>query len=509
MIYSISSLPQEILARVFSWASCRCKSYVDYDDVPPPIFNPVSYSAVCRDWRQVAVNDQSLWTRIDLVVDVWDDDGKYYSPEIWLERSKGAPLYVQVLQPRFPLDDEYMEDEEEESLTHLFPDPNRLPAPMVNRLMGFLSPLMPQVCSLTTFLSYPYDSTLKMLLDCWKRHGIPGRPKTLKTLSHMELAHITIRSPKSYTSFLESLEVLHLHNTVLKSWSRFLFPNLIEFETSVGEGEWTIKLPELATVLSSCPKLQRLSLSRLIIDPFPPREPKPEPSFLQDLQKLQVGGFSDALGRDGAAMLESVLALIIPGQSSLNLEVDLSYIYKSPQRAIDVVRAFVERANVTQLHVHGSQVDGLRRNPYFASQLGPLPRVQTLILEEFCFCNVVRLKPSRLNFDDSGPSIDEYNNPRPINPELVLWPDVRSLYLSECVLEEGHLRYLMSLHSVQAVYMQDCLKNLQAVLGSTAEFGSWYKSRRSIERHVQLLSQLVPKVINYPSWGVAWSSLLP
>ncbi|KAG8708744.1 hypothetical protein FRC09_001068 [Ceratobasidium sp. 395] len=439
-----------------------------------------------------------------------DDDGKYHSPEVWVERSKAAPLHVQVLQPRFPLDEEYMEEEEEVSLTHLFPDPDRLRAPMIDRLINFLTPLMPQVYSLTTFLSYPYDSTLELLLNCWKEHGIPGRAKILKTLSHPELAHITIRSPEFYTPFLESLEVLQLHNTILDPWSRFLFPNLTEFETSVGEGRWTMSLPELATVLSSCPKLQRMSLSGLIIKPFPSRKPKPKPIFFQDLQKLQIGGFSNLLNMDGAAMLESVLALILPGQNPLNLEVRLSYIHKSPQRAIDVVRAFVERANVTQLRVHGPEVDCFKPSPYFASQLGPLPRVQTLVLEEFCFCDVVRVKSHLINFDDdSGPSIDEYDNPRPINPEVVLWPDVRNLYLSQCVLEEEHLRYLISLHSVQSIHMKDCLKNLKEASDPAAEADSSYESRRSMGNYVQLLSQLVPKVVHHTAWDVWWSSLLP
>ncbi|KAG8749381.1 hypothetical protein FRC12_013444 [Ceratobasidium sp. 428] len=424
-----------------------------------------------------------------------DKDGKYHSPEPWILRSKGAPLYVQVLQPRFCLNDEYTAEEEEECMT------DRPPAPMVERIINFLTPLMSQVCSLTIFLSWPYDSTLERLLDCWAAHGTPGQAKVLKALSNMELSEVAIRSPESYGSFLESLKVLHLSNTVLP-WSGFLFHNLVEFKITVGEGRWTIALWKLAAVLSSCPKLQCLSLDSLIIKPFP--APQPKAILFKELRELRIAGFSDISETNGAAMLESVLTIIVPGHNPLNLEVDLSSIHKSPQQAMDVVRAFVERANVTQLRVRGPRVTGFEDNPYFASQLGPLPRVQALILEKFFFCDVTRVESSVINFDGDGPIIDEYNNPRPINPELVLWPNVRSLYLRQCVLEQGHLRCLMSPHSIQAIYMHGCFNN-----SKTAPHNPYVEPRGSMEHFVRLLSQFVPKVVHYPAWEVIWSSLLP
>ncbi|KAG8768508.1 hypothetical protein FRC12_005512 [Ceratobasidium sp. 428] len=420
-----------------------------------------------------------------------DDNGKYYSPEIWLERSKGAPLYIRVLQPRFTLDDEYMAEEEEESWAPAFPGSERVPAPMVNRLMNFLSPLMPQVCSLTTVLSWPYESTLELLLDCWKLHGTPGQAKVLKTLSNMGLAHITIRSPESYTPFLESLEVLHLHNTIL-SWSNFLFHNLTVFETSVGEGQWTIALFELAGILSSCPKLQRLSLDGLMIEPF--LAPQPKSILLRDLQQLQITGFSNIQQMDGAAMLESVLAMIIPGQHALDVEISLSYISKSSQRAIDAVRTFVERANVIKLYVRGYQTSRIWNNVYFATQLGPLPRVQTLILEEWGFSDIAE-------FEEVYLDPVTCDNLRPINPEVILWPDVRKLYLHRCFLEKAHLRHLISLQSIQTLYLKQCYDG--------------YQSRRPFDvgtqsstEYVQLLSQVVPKVVHFPAWSVPWSSII-
>ncbi|KAG8768509.1 hypothetical protein FRC12_005513 [Ceratobasidium sp. 428] len=423
-----------------------------------------------------------------------DRNGKYYSPEVWLENSKGAPLYIRVLQPRFPLDDEYVAEEEEESYDPSFPGSDRLPPPMVSRLVDFLSPLMPQVCSLTTVLSWPYECTLEMLLECWTAHGTPGQAKVLKTLSNLMRVQISTRFPESYASFLGSLEVLHLHNTMLSDWSSFSFHNLTEFETSMGEDQSTIALFELAAILSSCPKLQRLSLDGQMIEPFPAQQPKS--ALLQDLRELEVTGFSNIREMDGAAMLESLLTMIIPGLNALDVEISLSYISKTPQRAIDAVRAFVERANVTRLRIHAYETSHFWDHTYFASQLGPLPRVQTLILEEWGFADVA-------HFEETDETPITCDNLRPINPEVVLWPDVRTLYLHHCFLEKAHLRQLISLQSIHTLYMKECFNGYQSRRPSPLKPGS----QESTE-YVQLLSQLVPKVAQLPTYDVPWGTLI-
>ncbi|KAG8714507.1 hypothetical protein FRC09_017545 [Ceratobasidium sp. 395] len=482
-------------------AACHCKGRPKHDPIPP-ILSPVASSAVCKHWRQVAVNHRFLWAHLDLVVDVMDSDGKYYSPEIWVERSKGAPLSVHVQQPQYLCDDDYCDEEDQQELM-----PNQPLAPMVNRLISFLNPLMPQVCSLTTVLSAPWQSTLDVLVDNWTKHGTTGQAKVLKTLSNLEFPELEICLSRSRRSFFNSLQVLHLHNTEV-TWRGFSFRNLVELEIELGDGSWEITHPELAAVMSSCPKLQRLALGRLLFMDIPAKQPKPV--LLGELRELRIADLRTYDGENRTSLFESVLNLIVPGKNMLSVEVSLMYASGPSQQALDAVCSFVERSNVSKLRVHGNHISrGAKRdNPYFASQLGPLPRVQNLILEEFCFCNIMRIESRLLTFNNSGPIINTHHNPHPTDFELVLWPDVRNLYLRQCIIEKEYLRRLVLFHSVQSLYMRGCSNNLKAGSDSGSDLGASFKSRRSMEDCVQLLSQAGLKVVDSPTWDVSWPSFL-
>ncbi|KAG8699209.1 hypothetical protein FRC08_005445 [Ceratobasidium sp. 394] len=133
----LTSFPSEILARVFSEACYRTTCPTND---PPPI---LSISAVCRRWRQITLDHRSLWTHIGVEFDILDDNGKFYLPEVWLMHSKGAPLFVHIVQARIH-DENHEADEEEESMQTLFPNAQREVAPNLRRLLNFLSPLMPQ-----------------------------------------------------------------------------------------------------------------------------------------------------------------------------------------------------------------------------------------------------------------------------------------------------------------------------------------------------------------------------
>ncbi|KAG8687580.1 hypothetical protein FRC08_011895, partial [Ceratobasidium sp. 394] len=175
-----------------------------------------------------------------------DPDGQYYSPDLWIERSKGAPLHIHVLQLRYSTEAFYDDEDMEEG------GPARPPSPMVQRLLKFLSPLMPQVYSFTPSVSWPYDSILIGLLDCWITHGTRGDAKKLIAQAYFELSDLWIPSLKRYKRFFRTLTVLHLHNTTL-SWADFNFKNLTELEIEMGVGEWRMTQAELADMLGPCP----------------------------------------------------------------------------------------------------------------------------------------------------------------------------------------------------------------------------------------------------------------
>ncbi|KAG8721075.1 hypothetical protein FRC09_008531 [Ceratobasidium sp. 395] len=272
----------------------------------------------------------------------------------------------------------------------------------------------------------------------------------------------------------------------------------------MGDGSFAITLHELASIMTSCPKLQHLALGQLIFTEDASEQPKPV--LLGELRELRVADLQTYEGR--ADIFKAVLDLINPGQNALSVEMSLLWVTGSSQRALDAVCSFVERSNVSKLHVRGGPVSGgWEDNPYFASQFGPLPRVRTLILEEFCFCDVVRVESHMSNFDDDD-WINTYHNPRPINSELVPWPDVRNLYLRRCIIEKEYLYHLLLPRTVHTLYLRECSNNLKAGQDPDSDLGASFKSQRSMEDCVQLLSQAGLKVVDSPTWDVSWPSFI-
>ncbi|KAH7325159.1 hypothetical protein B0J17DRAFT_682403 [Rhizoctonia solani] len=71
---SINSLPEEILARIFSLVCTlnlcpRLAKYVYLASIKQPTFikDPVILSHVCSHWRHIAINWGNLWSHIDLI----------------------------------------------------------------------------------------------------------------------------------------------------------------------------------------------------------------------------------------------------------------------------------------------------------------------------------------------------------------------------------------------------------------------------------------------------------
>ncbi|KAG8693264.1 hypothetical protein FRC08_009227 [Ceratobasidium sp. 394] len=475
MVAPIYLLPSEVLARIFSSAACYCSPETGTDDdfVRP---NPVSVSAVCKRWRQVAINHRALWTHIDLGVCLEPTNRRYHSPNIWVERSQGAPLYITIC-CCFNFEDilDYP----------TIPNFNEAyPPPMFDRLLHFLTLLMPQVCSLRVSFSRPEQYLLNMLLELWTMHGTVGYAKVLEVNARYELEPLVI-SPfninsatpgpaRPYRDFFQSLEVLELADTI-PAWPELSLCNLVCLDLSAGTDDWHMTQSEFASVLASSPRLQRLRLSLISVDPS--HGSPPSPISLNELRVLSLEGFKDSL------MVETILDTINPGPGPLTMRITLPQFSKSPQRAIATLCSFVNRSNVTTLYVNTHNTI-----PYFASQLRPLPQVQTLVLEGSCLADVALVR--RYETDDP----DSCTNPFPINPELVLWPRLQNLYLDRCALEKEHTRQLIALHPIKSLYVQGCFEGLGWRVGMPYEEHKT-KSRATCEEYVQLLSGVVPEVV--------------
>ncbi|KAG9100113.1 hypothetical protein FRC06_004515 [Ceratobasidium sp. 370] len=446
----IYSLPSEILAHIFSEAACSCTHVTTYDPLPP-VLSPVALSAVCKQWRDVAANHRSLWTHLDLDVHRSYTGSEWYPGKIWVERSQGAPLFVNIRQYAMSGNGHP---------TTVYDDPD--PSSVIMRLFAFLIPLTCQVSSLTVILGWPQAYIAKKLLDCWATYGFPPQVKFLKLESNPEFGLSEIIPPVIIRP-LESLEVLHAYNTV-PPWSGWTIGNLVDLrlEADLQDEYWSMTQTELVSVLSSCPKLRYLTLSGLEIQGS--WEPVPSPVALDELRDLNIGCIY-------TGVLVSVLDSINPGDAELRLEIDLFYTCVDPHEAIPAVCRFADRWNIETLRwaCYGE--------PCFASQLGPLPHVRTLALNLCYFSDVARVP-------GADQDLKTYVNPLPTSSQTMLWPDLQELRLHNCTLEKEHLYRLISLHSIQTLYMLGCYHDQQAK-------GKSGLGRQARQEYVQLLSGVV------------------
>ncbi|KAG8751750.1 hypothetical protein FRC12_012272 [Ceratobasidium sp. 428] len=97
----INTLPPEIFSRIFLLTIASTHLYKKFKR-PDPL---LAISAVCTRWRQLAIGTRSLWSHIELPTLAARKNGvsdQIEATRLWLERSRGAPLYIHVeLGPRF------------------------------------------------------------------------------------------------------------------------------------------------------------------------------------------------------------------------------------------------------------------------------------------------------------------------------------------------------------------------------------------------------------------------
>ncbi|KAG8767518.1 hypothetical protein FRC12_006202 [Ceratobasidium sp. 428] len=220
MTAPVYSLPCEILSHVFSEAACHCTRAPELENVLP-MLSPIDISSVCRQWRKIAIGQKSLWTHIDLKASSRDYDYAYHSSSIWLERTQGAPIFVHV---RKHLElKEYPSDSDSSHYDEM------RPAPTVRKILKFLTPLMPQVCSLSLEFPWPLEYVFDTLLKCWLSHCTNGRARSLRIASCTAFRTLDLTLPTASYEFLTSLESLCLYNTVLPVHDLSL-GNLVDLE---------------------------------------------------------------------------------------------------------------------------------------------------------------------------------------------------------------------------------------------------------------------------------------
>lgn len=475
MITPVYSLPPEILARIFTKAICHCARAIVYSgDDAPPVSSPVTLAAVCRQWRKIVFSHQPLWVHLDLPVCRLDTKFGYPSPTFWQKNSHGAPLSVNVSQSlsfsSIPTYDEYGEPVWPE-------DDEHHPAPMVTRLLDFLFPFMRQIASLTLNLNWPAPYIFEQILSQWAVFCSPGQPSVLKVYADS-------RFPLNKINYLSggerlgSLATLYLHNAA-PDWSSWSLHCLTDFRLRNDTADdWSITQLQLQSVLVECPNLQFLMIRGVTV--LRSQTLVRSPAILHHLKVLELHPFATLL-------LEYLFAIIDSRDAPLCLNILLDPDFSDLQDIVTVIHRFMSRSNVTTFQLSAGRI------PCFASQIAPLPRVETLILHGCYLIDTATI----LQYP-RDPKV--YVNPSPLSPGFVLWPKLRHVYLQNCVLDKDYICRLFSSHSVQELFMQNCDDRLRFDK-------SLYIKPQLPEAYMRSLSQIVARVRCLPSQSDEWPDL--
>ncbi|QRV82914.1 hypothetical protein RhiJN_10930 [Ceratobasidium sp. AG-Ba] len=237
-------------------------------------------------------------------------------------------------------------------------------------------------------------------------------------------------------------------------------------------------------VLNGNDQLQCLSLQNIDLQAsykYPTR-----PIELKELRILELDG------HDVDSLVTLGLSSIKPGRHPLALSVPIPNVeYLDTRPILKALHKFVKRYNVTTLYV-----DDYGSKPFFASQLGPLPHVKTLVLANCCLSN------NGLARSYSPREFDSYPNPCPVETmSQVLWPSLENLYLWNCVLEKKHMYELFSVHRIKLLYLRESYQE-----GTYPEEG--YEMDFQMEQeYAQYVSSVVHKAEAFkPGWK-SWPAL--
>ncbi|KAG8735131.1 hypothetical protein FRC10_010955, partial [Ceratobasidium sp. 414] len=478
MTAPIYSLPAETLTRIFLEAAC----HYAHDESKHPTYlplNPVTLSAVCKLWRNVAINFRSLWAHLDILIGGKNRQPRYPSSQLWISRLQQTPLHIHIrlyspLRRRPGKADHSRhlndvsdsdgsgssgrsDDSDHSEVSSDFDDsddsgtsggmqyPVARTAPSLSSLIDFLAPLMPHADSLELISSLPcqhllYSFTNRLLGPSDK----PVQMKAVRIIQDGERNPLRFKTSlplakfnsKAYKAFFSSLLTLDLRN-VYPLWDHLTLTNLVELRFEALSLKHRVSVTEagLAATLASCSKLRSLMLYNLRVT----QAPVGATVTLNDLRVLSLR----CMAWNGE--LKRVISMIHPGLHPLHLSVHLPEKHESNTKLLAELYAF-------SFHT------------WFASQLGPLPNVQTLVLKG---CHISDITMSRAS---------RYVNPSPIDPSLILWPQ----------LQGTHLRQLLSPHSIQTLYLHLCYDDLYSDIR--------FLTPQSREECRLLLSDFIPNI---------------
>ncbi|QRV97111.1 F-box-like protein [Ceratobasidium sp. AG-Ba] len=479
----VYSLPPEILARIFCDAACHCARPESFRRVPL-VASPFDIAQVCRQWREIANSYRPLWTHYDLIVAHKNYTSYRYPPaDLLLQRSQNDPLELHIRcydSWHERGDSDYLEEDSDDSEYTAY-------ELMLDIFHPFLGKILPHVCSMVLVFNGPEKHTLNRIIDMCFLHGSAHSLKMFQVQVDRKVSSIPInkslrpvasRSTGVRKPLFDSLEILHLNN-VIPVLSIFNLSSITSLHLEVG-WNYSMAQPELASLLKSSPKLRSLLIEGLeIVEDH--RKLYRGTIRLNELQNLSVVDYDN-----GSSLLNTLLAIIAPGPKLARLSVRADF-SQNAHETLSALRTFINNSSVTRLDIRGSTESGY----LFASQLGTLTRIKTLVMSQVRFSDKAK---TLLSFSNK---IHCINNPTPLDVGVTLWPSLQNLYLYACTFEESHTTQLLSAHSVSALYWRKCY-----VEGAHLE-PIGIKPTAS-EADLRFLSTLASKVVHFKDGWTSW-----
>lgn len=347
-LVAINKLPLEILLRILRFSVLEHLSqphvFYLYPDIQRKMCKTLfNITHVCTRWRLAVVMTTSFWSDIYLK---YDDPTSFVKTcnraRVTLERAHEQPLEINFYGGNIN-----SRSDISKITTRLRPHLKWLE---VLRLLGFRN-----------------HNALLDLISFWLTHGKPGSVHSLLIWSVRSLTSIrpiNITFPQQHiNSFLIPIRKLCL-NGVYFDWDSLAYQNLVVLQLSDLKGQLSPTLPEILTILSSCPELHTLQLQKMHLAPS-------EPALLQPVVLPELK-YIDFLGL-AAESLDALLPMIVAPSQELSAKIDL---HPSASSTNSSVRLLLTRSQVTRLYISDpANADGI------AEYLSAVPNLTTLILD--------------------------------------------------------------------------------------------------------------------------------
>ncbi|KAG9119445.1 hypothetical protein FRC07_005528, partial [Ceratobasidium sp. 392] len=245
-IPSINTLPPETLASIFALSKRYC--FRDSERNPLELYN---LTAVCTEWRQLALGMPNLWTHIDIGPSI-----PRGLTRLLLGRTKKVEIHVHVYepQPEVPSD---IED---------FKYMSRHVIPM----------LKPHIRRIRTLhiQSFAYSTEfVGSVLNLWLDYGDAQLSRSLFVYRPYFDGLLSVDEPepgtrvsqsKNSERVLLSVKILHLEGSMLP-WSSSAYRDLVELKLQFHRCEVTASMSQLANLFSASPALVILKLAYLTV----------------------------------------------------------------------------------------------------------------------------------------------------------------------------------------------------------------------------------------------------